>query len=213
MCSPPPECGPAAVAKVPLTTSASPAATKTSASRRNSGGTTGGDRPSRSPNASTVTTTAPARSANDRSRCVITTGQRRSVATARYPIGACASAPTKTSNAIRRAQAGSPGARRAASHVTRVSVITTPPTSRFPNSTKAWMSFSGSGRPRSHPGQARQPSPESVSRTAAPLPTISQRSSVFARATWTSRAGDTSKVRILARAVVSIYVSGSRSSG
>ena len=43
MCSPPPECGPAAVAKVPLTTSAKPAAVKRIARRRSSSGTIGSD--------------------------------------------------------------------------------------------------------------------------------------------------------------------------
>ena len=83
MCSPPPECDPAAVAKVPLRTSANPAAVKTSARRRSSSGTIGGDLPSRNPNASTAITTAPASKAIDRSRCAMTTGQRRSLATAR----------------------------------------------------------------------------------------------------------------------------------
>ena len=54
MCSPPPECGPAAVAKVPLTMSAKPAAVKRIASRRSSSGTIGCDLPSRRPTASTV---------------------------------------------------------------------------------------------------------------------------------------------------------------
>ena len=86
-------------------------------------------------NASTVRTTAPARSANDSSRCVITTGQRRSVATARSNRRLRESAEEDEQRDP--ACPGRPGTRRAASHVTRVSVITTPPTSRFPNSTKA----------------------------------------------------------------------------
>ena len=79
MCSPPPECGPAAVANVPLTTSASPAPTKTSASRRSSGGTTGGRPPvAEAERLHRHHDCCAARSANERSRCVITTGQRRS---------------------------------------------------------------------------------------------------------------------------------------
>ena len=85
-----------------------------------------------------------------------------------------------------------------------MTVITTPPTSRFPNSTNAWTSFSGSGRPRSQPGQWLQPRPESVSRTAAPVPTISHSSNAFSDASWTKRAGDTSNARILVRAEASI---------
>ena len=83
-----------------------------------------------------------------------------------------------------------------------MTVITTPPTRRFPNSTKACTFFSGRGAPRSHPGQWLQPRPESVSRTAAPVPTISQRRNTFVHATWTKRTGEISKLRM--RAAISI---------
>src|ERR1700737_1625245 len=63
------------------------------------------------------------------------------------------------------------------------------------------MSFAGSGWPRSQPGQWRQPSPESVSRTAAPLPMITQRPAALATASWMKRAGATAKLRIRAKAV------------
>ena len=49
---------------------------------------------------------------------------------------------------------------------------TTPDTARLPNSMRAWVLSGGSGVPP-HLGQFSQPSPESVSRTAAPVITIS----------------------------------------
>ena len=49
---------------------------------------------------------------------------------------------------------------------------TTADTARLPNSISAWELSGGSGVPP-HFGQFAQPSPESVSRTAAPVKTIS----------------------------------------
>ena len=81
-------------------------------------------------------------------------------------------------------------------------MITTPPTSRFPELDEGVNVLLGNERPRAtRPGTAAET--QSASRTAAPLPTISQRSSMFATASWRNRAGDTSKARILVRAVVS----------
>ena len=131
---PPPECGPAAVANVPLTSSARQAPAKPRPSTRSSRGTSGATCPRCSPRASSASTTAPATSSIESSRCVETIGQRRSVFTARYPSGACASVPRKIASASRRDHRGRPGVRREASHAISVTTSATPPTMRFPNS-------------------------------------------------------------------------------
>ena len=151
------------------------AAATASPSRRSSSGTSGSARSdlarARTSSASTV---APASSAIESRRCSITIGQRRSLATASSrsgPAGACRG----RSPARAAAPAGSPGVRRAASqaisverdrHTRRRAGCRTRRTRARPSP--------GSGWPSSQPGQWRQPSPESVSRTAAPVPTISQ---------------------------------------
>ena len=81
-------------------------------------------------------------------------------------------------------------------------MITTPPDEPVPELDERVDVLLGQRRPRSQPGQWLQPSPESVSRTAAPVPTISQRRNTFVHATWTKRAGEISKLRM--RAAISI---------
>ena len=98
----------------------------------------------------------------------MTIGQRRSDAIASSPMGACASVPRNTASAMRRTHSDNPGTRRTASQASSVTTIVTPPTRRLPNSTNACAFFAGNGCPVSQPGQARQPRPESVRRTAAP---------------------------------------------
>ena len=60
----------------------------------------------------------------------------------------------------------------ASTAATTVMIPTTPDTARLPNSISACELSGGSGVPP-HFGQFAQPSPESVSRTAAPVKTIS----------------------------------------
>ena len=60
----------------------------------------------------------------------------------------------------------------ASTAATTVMIPTTPETARLPNSISAWELSGGSGVPP-HFGQFAHPSPESVSRTAAPVITIS----------------------------------------
>src|SRR3954471_11567136 len=64
----------------------------------------------------------------------------------------------------------------------------------------AWYSLAGSGCPCSQPGQWRQPSPESVTRTAAPVTTISHSAPSETSVSWKKRAGESSTRR--RRAVV-----------
>jgi hypothetical protein len=58
----------------------------------------------------------------------------------------------------------------------------TPETIRFENSTNEWKPFFGTNEPALHPGQSRQPRPESVRRTDAPLATITNSHNTFASA-------------------------------
>ena len=53
-----------------------------------------------------------------------------------------------------------------------MATIVTKAISRFENSTHEWKPFSGNGCPGWQPGQCSQPSPDAVSRTVAPVATI-----------------------------------------
>ena len=176
MCSPPPECGPAAVAKVPLTISTKPAAVKRSASSRSSRGTIGGERPSRRPNASTTRTTAPA-SSDDREQEVrhhdrpAQVARNGEVAERRLCERAEEDERRNPAGPAREARRQPGGQKRDEGE--RDDDAPDEPVSELHEGVH--VTCSGSGCPRSQPGQWRQPSPESVSRTAAPLPTISQR--------------------------------------
>ena len=55
---------------------------------------------------------------------------------------------------------------------------------RLPNSISPWMCSSGVSREPSQRGQSGQPSPEPVSRTPAPVSTISVQTPSAAYATW-----------------------------
>src|SRR5438874_8969225 len=177
------------------------ATTNATPSRRSSSGTSDSTRPTCAERTSSARIVAPARSAIDSSRCNITIGQRRPLAIASKPIGAWASVPRNTASASRGAQRDSAGARRTASQVSKVTAIVIAPTRRLPNSTNACAFLAGSGCPASQPGQSRQPSPESVSRTAAPVPTINHSAPSWASASGSSWAGVRTSARKRASAV------------
>ena len=94
--APPPECGPAAVASEPLTMRTNPATTNAKPEpaqlQRNERLRAADDRRA---HLERQARSQPASSAIDSSRCSITIGQRRSLAIASRPIGACASVPRK----------------------------------------------------------------------------------------------------------------------
>ena len=69
------------------------------------------------------------------------------------------------------------------------------PTIRLPNSIVPWRLFSGKKLRCSHPGHASQPSPDAVSRTAAPVATIRKSDATESDASRKNRAGATSSER------------------
>ena len=130
-----PECGPAAVENVPVTTSTQQAAASTSPAQRSHGGTGGSTRPRAAPHASIATTTRrrarPARAGSATSPAAGAGRADRQQAERRLrdrPEERRARRPDVT-------QRGRPGVRRAASQARSVSAIGTSATTRLPNST------------------------------------------------------------------------------
>ena len=85
------------------------------------------------------------------------------------PRGAWKTVAAATPNASQRTHVEAAASRQAASQVTIERVSGRIATTRFPNSTAWWWSFSGKSLPWPHPGQPSQPRPEPVSLTVAPL--------------------------------------------
>ena len=115
----PPECGPEAVATVPVTTSAAQAATPDGGDGAQPGRPgRPGERRCAWLHASSATTTAPATTTSASRKCDITATGWRSSSTVTPPSGICATVPSARRRARRCApSAASPATRRAASHV------------------------------------------------------------------------------------------------
>src|SRR5262245_33680334 len=174
-----PECGPAAVASVPVTSSAAHAAATSTATNRTYRGTGS----PRIPHASSATST-PSRSTASASRKGEPTSQGfRLWSTVILPSGASAAVPRNAAPATQRTHLGAPGVSSATIHVASVTKTATPETILFENSTNEWKPFFGTNEPAVQPGQSRQPRPESVRRTEAPLATMTKSQTTFASAT------------------------------
>ena len=108
---------------------------------------------------------------SERLKCAITNPGARWLRTVNPPSTAWATTPSGSSTASQ-ARSRRNGRRvKASTAATTVITPTTPETARLPNSISACVLSGGSGVPP-HFGQFAQPSPESVSRTAAPVSTI-----------------------------------------
>ncbi len=166
----PPECGPAAVTRVPVAMSAAALGTSTTASQlAASGGCVVAPRAkSRAP---TATTTAAARASSESRKCAMTMSGWSSKITVIPPRIPCASTVTGSAHAAQRSQRGSRSTRVAAIAAASVTSPTTKPTPRFPYSTSAWKFFSGR-KEEPQRGQLSHPSPEPVRRTVAPETTM-----------------------------------------
>src|SRR5262249_54107188 len=115
-------------------------------------------------------------------KCVPTSHGFRLWSTVIFPSGASAAVPRNAANAVQRTQGFVERARSEKIHVASVMKTATPETIRFENSTKEWKPFFGTNAPAAHPGHERQPRPESVRRTDAPLATITNSQTTFAAA-------------------------------
>ncbi len=167
----PPEWGPAAVAAVPAKIVSAPSGisprTDHTPTRSFDVGRDPGSYVARHASANAAT-----RISSERLKCAITNPGARWFRTVKPPSTACATTPSGSSSA-RIARSRRYGRRvNASTAATTVISPTIPDTARLPNSISAWELSGGSGVPP-HFGQFSQPSPESVSRTAAPVITIS----------------------------------------
>ena len=194
MCSPPPECGPAAVANVPLTMSAKPAAVKTRASSRSSRGNERRRAPVAQPErldgdddgSCEQRDREQEMGRHDRPAQVARDGE---VADRRLRERAEEDEQRNPPRPARKP--GRPPRRQPRDERERDHDAADEPVSELDEGVDVPC---GQRCPRSQPGQWRQPSPESVRRTAAPLPTISQRPNAFASASLRKRAGESSRL-------------------
>ena len=90
----------------------------------------------------------------------------------------------------RRRPLGASGTSRTASQASTVSATTTAEATRFEYSIQAWPDIGGTTSPW-HPGQSGQPSPESVSRTSAPLGMMNSRPASETAASRSAFLGET----------------------
>src|ERR1700759_208597 len=111
------------------------------------------------------------RMTSERAEGAMTTPGARWLSTVRPPRPAWATTPSGRATANHARSLRNGRRRIAMTNVTTVRIPTTKPTTRLPNSISACVLSGGSGVPP-HLGQFSQPSPESVSRTPAPLSTI-----------------------------------------
>ena len=167
----PPECGPAAVAAVPAKIVSAPSGSRARTDHTPSRSFESGRDPG-SNVACQASATAAIRMIRDRLKWAITNPGARCSSTVKPPSTAWASTPRGSSTA-RIARSLRNGRRvKARTAATIVMIPTIPETARLPNSIRACELSGGSGVPP-HLGQLAQPRPESVSRTAAPVITIS----------------------------------------
>src|SRR5262249_57706477 len=118
-------------------------------------------------------TSTPSRSTASASRkCEPTSHGFRLWSTVILPSGASAAVPRNAAPATQRAHLGAAGVSSVTIHVPSVTTTATPETILFENSTNEWKPFFGTNEPAVHPGQSRQPRPDPVSRTEAPLATV-----------------------------------------
>src|SRR5262252_4136444 len=177
--APAPASGPVPVTTVPAASITAVTATTPQASNRRSGRTS--DRAAAVPSVHlTCSATAAATTATDTTKCSDTRAGLRSVSTTIPPTTICATTPAGCTAASqirsgRRRAPGPPGRnRQAAISTATATTVTTTVTILLPNSIQVWNM--GSPRVgaatrllRVHCGQSGQPSPDLLSRTAAPV--------------------------------------------
>ncbi len=168
-----PGCGPAAVTKVPLVTSARHATTVAHESQPSRRSAIAASRPSRQsctvPQVANVSTSIASR------KWDMTRNGFRSKATVTAPSGTWSTVPAAaTTSAV--VTSSIPRRRRAISAIPTEASIARPEMTRFENSIRACDESAGSRLLESQVGQCGQPSPDDVSRTRPPVVTTSHRS-------------------------------------